>query len=112
MPAVHALPPLQVDLADIYMAGEPGALVYGLRSMVCYYGSHYFAFVLSPQLGQWLIFDDASVQSVGTWADVVAKCRLGRIQPSVLFYEAHFHPMGPGPVGPGPDGAAAPQQLR
>jgi len=100
-------------MADIYQAGDPGVLVYGLRSMVCYYGSHYFAFVLSPQLGQWLIFDDASVQGVGTWTDVVAKCRLGRIQPSVLFYEALFHwsgPMGPGPTGPGgPEGMGAPQ---
>ena len=74
-------------MADIYQAVDPGLLVYALRSMVCYYGSHYFAFVLSPQLGQWLLFDDASVSRVGTWVDVVAKCRLGRIQPSVFFYE-------------------------
>ena len=80
--------PLQVDLGEIYRAVEPGQLLYRLRSLVCYYGAHYQAFVLLPELGRWLMFDDTRVSNIGTWADVRRKCELGRIQPSVLFYEA------------------------
>jgi ubiquitin C-terminal hydrolase len=61
---------------------------YRLRSMVCYYGAHYEAFVLLPDTESWVLFDDANVGAIGGWRDVVAKCRAGRIQPSVLFYEA------------------------
>ena len=56
--------------------------------MVCYYGQHYQALVLVPEAGGWLTFDDTRVSLVGTWADVRRKCEAGRIQPSVLFYEA------------------------
>ena len=59
-------------------------------SMVCYYGAHYQAFVLLPDAGGWALFDDASVSLVGdgSWPAVREKCRLGRIQPSVIFFEA------------------------
>ena len=60
--------------------------MYRLRAMVCYYGQHYSAFVLAPETGGWLLFDDASVSRVGGWPDVLVKCQAGRIQPSVLFY--------------------------
>lgn len=33
-------------------------------------------------------FDDASASAIGAWADVRRRCEGGRIQPSVLFYEA------------------------
>jgi len=58
--------------------------------MVCYYGAHYQAFVLLPDAGGWALFDDASVSLVGdgSWRAVREKCRLGRIQPSVIFFEA------------------------
>jgi hypothetical protein len=36
------------------------------------------------------MFDDARVTRVGAWADVRCKCEAGRIQPSVLFYEAQL----------------------
>ena len=64
--------------------------LYRPRSMVCYYGAHYQAFVLLPDAGGWALFDDASVSLVGdgTWRAVREKCRLGRIQPSVIFFEA------------------------
>ena len=62
--------------------------VYTLRSMVAYYGSHYLAFVMRPDLEVWVMFDDAAVTKIGTWAQVVRKCHVGRIQPSVLFYVA------------------------
>ena len=61
---------------------------YRLRSMVCYYGSHYSALVLLPALGgeRWVLFDDARVSTVGSWADVLQKCEVGRIQPALLFF--------------------------
>ncbi len=64
--------------------------LYRPRSMVCYYGAHYQAFVLLPDAGGWALFDDASVSLVGdgSWRAVREKCRLGRIQPSVIFFEA------------------------
>ena len=75
-----------MDLGHIYHALDAGKHVYGLRSMVGYYGAHYFAFVLVPDLGRWLMFDDSRVSSIGAWADVRRKCELGHIQPSVLFF--------------------------
>ena len=78
---------LQVDLCDFY-AGVPRNARYRLCSMVCYYGQHYQALVLVPEAGGWLMFDDTRVSRVGAWADVRRKCEAGRIQPSVLFYEA------------------------
>ena len=77
-----------LDLGELYRGLEPGAHRYRLCSMVAYYGAHYQAFVFVPDLQRWLLFDDAAVSSVGGWGDVVRKCEAGRIQPSVLFYEA------------------------
>lgn len=34
-----------------------------------------------------MMFDDATVTAVGDWGMVVMKCYLGKIQPSVLFFE-------------------------
>ena len=78
----------QVDLGEVYQGAERGAHRYRLSSMVCYYGQHYQALVLVPDAGGWLMFDDMHVSRVGSWADVRRKCEAGRIQPSVLFYEA------------------------
>jgi hypothetical protein len=61
---------------------------YRLSSMVCYYGQHYQAIVWRPEQQLYMLFDDASVSRVGSWQQVVAKCQAGRIQPSVLFYQA------------------------
>lgn len=76
-----------MDLAEFYEGVHPGAVIYRLRSMVCYYGAHYSAFVWADDLAAWLMFDDAHVSRVGSWTDVQRKCEVGRIQPSVLFYE-------------------------
>lgn len=54
---------------------------------MCYQRSHYQAFALSEEVGQWLQFDDAQVSLVGGWASVVRAVVEGRMQPSVLFYE-------------------------
>ena len=72
-----------LDIGQIYKAQEPTP--YTLRSMVCYYGEHYHAFVHTA--GKWVMFDDASTSVVGSWDNVKRKCQLGRIQPSVLFFE-------------------------
>lgn len=66
---------------------EIDALTYALHGMFCYYGQHYFAFIYRPEEKAWVMFDDATVAPVGPWPSVVAKCRAGRIQPSVLFYQ-------------------------
>ncbi|KAL4433796.1 hypothetical protein ABPG75_000237 [Micractinium tetrahymenae] len=78
----------EVDLGEVYQGAEPGAHRYRLRSMVCYYGQHYQALVLVPEAGGWLMFDDTRVARVGGWEAVRRKCEAGRIQPSMLFYEA------------------------
>jgi hypothetical protein len=77
-----------VDVGELYRGVPPGLHRYALRSMVCYYGAHCQALVLEPDAGGWLMFDDARVTRVGSWADVRRKCEVGHIQPSVLFYEA------------------------
>lgn len=77
-----------MDVGELYRGVPPGLHRYALRSMVCYYGAHYQALVLVPDAGGWLMFDDARVTRVGSWADVRRKCEAGHIQPSVLFYEA------------------------
>mgnify|MGYP001086253949 CR=1 FL=1 len=79
---------IQVDLAEVYSGLPPGRHLYRLRSLVCYYGAHYFAYVLLPELQAWAKIDDTHVSKVGDWADVKRKCAAGRVQPSVLFFEA------------------------
>ncbi|KAA6426044.1 MAG: hypothetical protein FRX49_03896 [Trebouxia sp. A1-2] len=75
-----------LDLADMYLGIEHEAFVYHIRSMVCYYGQHYIAYVLLSD-SLWYMFDDARVLQVGQWTDVVTKCSLGRTQPSIFFFE-------------------------
>lgn len=58
------------------------------RCIVCYFGHHYQAFALNEQVGQWLLFDDATIKLVGGWRQVQAAMKASRLQPSLLFYEA------------------------
>ncbi len=70
------------------------------RCLMCYHRNHYQAFAPSQEAGCWLRFDDDKVAAVGPWPAVVAALVGGRMQPSVLFYEA------PSPAGrAGPAGA-------
>ncbi|GIL47747.1 hypothetical protein Vafri_3928 [Volvox africanus] len=85
-----------LDLKEVFAGSNcPGNMpTYALHGMFCYYGQHYFAFInrgpLEPESTQeWVMFDDATVLAVGNWSQVIAKCRAGRIQPSVLFYQQH-----------------------
>lgn len=62
-------------------------LPYRLRSMVAYSSSHYFAFVMSEEIHEWLLLDDTVISLVGQWADVVEMVINKGLQPSLLFYE-------------------------
>ncbi len=72
-----------VNLGAIYCG--LGEQRYRLKSMVCFYGAHYHAFVWNA--GRWFTFDDSEITAVGSWRAVVKKCGLGRIQPAVLLFE-------------------------
>jgi hypothetical protein len=81
--------PLPPRPLQVYHEVPPeSTCTYRLASLVCYYGQHYQAIVYRPELAGYLLFDDASVSKVGSWRQVIAKCQAGRIQPSVLFYQA------------------------
>jgi hypothetical protein len=59
-----------------------------LCGMICYYGQHYSAFVFSPDIREWTLFDDTMVKSIGPhWSDLITKCKTGHYQPSLLFYQ-------------------------
>ena len=78
-------PPPQLDLRAVY-AGEGAPARYRLRSLACFHGHHYSAFVL-PEGGEgWVLLDDAQVRAVGDWAQVLSECEAGNLQPSVLFF--------------------------
>jgi ubiquitin C-terminal hydrolase len=77
-----------LDLGDVYLGVPKGECMYCMRAVVCYYGAHYQAFVHTSR--KWIMFDDASTNVVGSWESVKYKCQLGKIQPSVLFFEARF----------------------
>ncbi len=53
-----------VDVADIFVGGQPNYYIYRLNGMVCYYGLHYHAFVRDAQTGTWRMFDDATASQV------------------------------------------------
>ena len=61
--------------------------------MIAYYGLHYVAFFFSEVENAWMMYDDTTVRHVGPYfSDLVNKCRKGRYQPSVLFYQVFFRP--------------------
>ena len=70
----------------MYLQLPPCRHVYYLRSMVCYYASHYMAFILMPD-HMWHAFDDARIKQIGLWPDVIRKGTEGRIQASMMFYQ-------------------------
>ncbi len=85
----------EVDLGDLCQ--DAGARAYALRSMVCFHGvqqrhpaslgGHYVAYVWSSADCAWLLFDDAMVSRVGTWAAVRNRIKgEDGPQPSMLFF--------------------------
>ncbi len=79
----------------------PGASCYTLRAVVCYFGHHYLAFVLSEELNLWLCFDDAAISLVGRWTDVCKAMLVRRMQPSLLIYEDVAGAAAPAAPAPG-----------
>ena len=81
--------------------------------MICYQGAHYIAFfrrllikldylacdptTVSQDLKtmeseitkqtEWTYFDDAMIESKGTWFDIVQHCTENRVYPTVLIFE-------------------------
>ncbi len=87
--SAYPYPPAPTPPRQVYHEVPPdSACTYRLSSLVCYYGQHYQAIVWRPEQNAYMLFDDASVSRVGGWDAVKAKCQAGRIQPSVLFYQA------------------------
>ena len=80
----------ELDLSEVFL-GLQESVSYRLHSMVGFYGAHYCALVHDERLHQWLMLDDALVRTIGNWSDVLKRCQLGHIQPSVLFFE-HIRP--------------------
>jgi len=67
---------------------------YVLRGIICFYTNHYMAFFQDTDKGMWATFDDEQVKEVGPFLQqhVREKCRLGRLQPLIFFYEKKTEP--------------------
>lgn len=76
----------QVQLSKVFSVQGGASAVYELRSIVCYFGHHYLAYVFSEELSLWLMVDDEEVVLAGRWADVCRAIVSRRLQPSLLFY--------------------------
>lgn len=74
-----------LDLGKVYDGVLTGPHIYRLRSMVCYYGQHYMAYVFMHG-ARWYLFDDSNIIPVGSWQNVVSRCAQGRAQASLLFF--------------------------
>ncbi|KAK4781982.1 hypothetical protein SAY86_016084 [Trapa natans] len=77
----------EIDMSVLYRGLDPKH-IYSLVSVVCYYGRHYHCFAYSHDHDRWIMYDDANVKVIGGWADVLAICEKGHLQPQVLFFEA------------------------
>ena len=82
----------ELDLDELFenVAAAQGN-VYKLVGVMVYYGKHYFTFFLHSGIKKWLLYDDASVNEVGTtWRDVREMLIKGKYQPLVLIYSNPF----------------------
>ncbi|KAL7232420.1 hypothetical protein ACSBR2_010442 [Camellia fascicularis] len=77
----------EIDIGVMYEGVDPGK-IYSLISMVCYYRQHYICFVYNHVYKKWIMCDDETLEVIGCWDDVLAKCEKGYLQPQVLFFEA------------------------
>jgi ubiquitin C-terminal hydrolase len=53
----------ELDVCQLF-GGAPSRDKYRLRSVVCYFGHHYQAFVYSAELSAWLLADDVTIRLV------------------------------------------------
>lgn len=75
-----------MNLSVVYDCNVADAYI--LRSMICYYGKHYAAFIFDQQTKKWMYCDDEIVRQVGsTWDDVLTQCESGKWQPQLLVFE-------------------------
>jgi len=61
-----------------------------IRGFFCFqpYKHHYIAFFFNSDLGEWFLYDDATIQQVGPdYRNVINICTEGLLQPLVVFYE-------------------------
>ncbi|KAJ6734777.1 UBIQUITIN SPECIFIC PROTEINASE [Salix purpurea] len=77
----------EVDIGDVYLGLGPGN-GYCLASMVCYGELHYVSFCYSCEGKRWTMYDDAHVEVIGFWHNLLDKCVDKLLQPQILFFEA------------------------
>ncbi|KAJ6371282.1 hypothetical protein OIU77_001731 [Salix suchowensis] len=77
----------EVDIGDVYLGLGPGN-GYCLASMVCYGELHYVSFCYSREGKRWTMYDDAHVEVIGFWHNLLDKCVDKLLQPQILFFEA------------------------
>eukprot|EP01026_Neomeris_dumetosa_P007635 TRINITY_DN12368_c0_g1_i7.p1 TRINITY_DN12368_c0_g1~~TRINITY_DN12368_c0_g1_i7.p1 ORF type:complete len:616 (-),score=98.59 TRINITY_DN12368_c0_g1_i7:358-2205(-) len=60
---------------------------YQISCFVFYYGKHYVAIVRDERSDMWIQLDDEKQSTVGNWGDLVDKCKRGRLQAKLIFFE-------------------------
>ncbi|KAJ6860826.1 hypothetical protein NC651_037032 [Populus alba x Populus x berolinensis] len=77
----------ELDIGVVYQGLGPGKK-YCLVSVVCYHHQHNVYFSYSHEHKRWTMFNDANVEVVGCWDDLLSKCSHEQFQPQILFFEA------------------------
>ena len=74
--------------------GSTSSQIYRFCGMICYYGKHYVSLFArrnfkpdSSGHGEWLLFDDATIRVLESWAAVKEYCIAARYQPTVVWFE-------------------------
>ncbi|KAL4433793.1 hypothetical protein ABPG75_000234 [Micractinium tetrahymenae] len=86
----------RLDLSHLYLGPHPSSSTYRLGAMLCYRpqpqgGTCCQAFLLDASSSRWLATPlgvGVGLESVGSWAAMLQKFAVERIQPSLLFYMA------------------------
>ena len=60
---------------------------YEIQAIICFYASHYKAFVYSLEIEAWVLINDKEVSKIGTFGDMRQAMLAGHLLPNVLFYE-------------------------
>ncbi|KAL4853977.1 Inactive ubiquitin carboxyl-terminal hydrolase 53 [Chlorella vulgaris] len=89
----------QLNLSHLYLGLNPVSSSYQLAAVLCcgqdqLAGSCY-AFLLDPSSGRWMSTRTGSLVPVGSWAAMMRRCEVDRMQPSLLFYVAASHSRAP-----------------
>lgn len=89
----------QLNLSHLYVGLNPVSSSYQLAALLCcgqdqLAGSCY-AFLLDPSSGRWMTTRTGSFIPVGSWAAMMRRCEVDRLQPSLLFYVAASNSRAP-----------------